>query len=425
MMLGSNGDAVLPVFSSTIRVVVCDGDSVRVVDVRGGMLRARSRVIAVVGDPGDERACDAARARVVRAGRAGSVIVVLPAEQVHLRPMAMSSRLFADAKEELRQSVESLLPIDPSGAMLGFVDRRAEQTADPEDEVTGSGYLIGVEGEVVKRWSLLCEQLTGRKPDRVVAAHQALLGAGFQGAERALVRECGSYGEVQDSILEQGRIVELRIDEDPASEPDLVIGPARRAGEGSEADRLAIGAAMLGRCASDQTSPVSGEWTPGWKRAMPTVIAASLALALVLTASAIRDSRYEAELQAVLDRQQELRADVSAVGELVTARDRLRSKLRAADVGAIDRESSVLEIIGEVERAMPPDAFLEQFVADRAGVRLRGVAASARDVLAAIEASPRFGSVREGQRPQPVGDRSGREVFDIRAEFRAAAGGAS
>lgn len=425
MVSGTFGAAVLPMFSSTIRVVVCDGESVRVVDVRPGMLRARSRVIAVVGDPGDERACDAARARVVGAGRASSVVVVLPAGEVHLRPMAMSSRLFADAKEEIRQSVETLLPIDPSGAMLGFVDRRAAEPGESDEDSAGSGYLIGVEGEVVQRWSSLCEQLTGRKPDRVLAAHQALLGAGFQNSERALVRERGSYGEVQDSVLERGRITELRIDADLAVEPALVMGPSGDAADGAGTDRLAIGAAMLDRCASDQTSPVSGEWTPGWKRALPTVIAVSLALALVLAAGAIRDRRYEADLQAVLDQQQELRADAAAVGELIAERDRLRGMLRAADTGAIDRESSVLEIIGEAERAMPPDAFLEQFVVDSTGVRLRGIAASARDVLAAIESSPRFGSVREGKRPQPVGDRSGREVFDIRAENSDGAGGGS
>ena len=77
-----------------------------------------------------------------------------------------------------------------------------------------------------------------------------------------------------------------------------------------------------------------------------------------------------------------------------------------------------------MRRALPRDAFLESVTVDDAGVRLRGIAPNAREVLGELEASEEFESAREVERPQPVGDGSQREVFDVRVAIRPVPAGA-
>lgn len=414
----------MPFLSSTTRVMVCSGAGVvRVFDVRTGLMGLRSREIASLGDPSDERACDEARARIAGAGRAGSTVVVLPAEAVHLRPMAMKSRLFADAKAEIERSLESLLPIDPDGASLGFVDRLEQGNADAEDERAGAGYLIGVDRVDVRRWSEVCSRVSGRLPDRMVAPHQAAMCAGFQRMERVVVRERGVLGDVQDSILHRGRILELRADASGSARADLVLPGASDGTDADDFERLAIGAALLDSCAPAEGVPVGGEWTPLWKRAVPIAVLAVVCVGLVFGAMSMRDSRYEVAVEDVIAQQQALRAQIAEATKRIAERDRLAMMIRSVATGAIERDAGVIEIIASVERALPEDVFLEQFTVNADGVRLRGVAASARDVLAAIESSRAFDGVRESQRPQPVGDGSAREVFDVRAQYIGAGSG--
>lgn len=408
----------MPFLSSTTRVMVCSGTgSVRVFDVRTGLMGLRCREILSLDDPNDERACDEARARIAAAGRAGSMVVVLPAEAVHLRPMAMKSRLFADAQNEIERSLESLLPIDPDGASLGFVDRVEQGKVDAEDDRAGAGYLIGVDRADVRRLSEVSSRVSGRLPDRMVAPHQAAMCAGYQRSERTIVRERGVLGDVQDSILQRGRIVELRADASGSATADLLLPGA---GDGSEAEaceRLAVGAALLDGCASGECVPLEGEWTPLWKRSVPIAALAVVCVGLVLGALTMRGSRYELAVEDVVAQQQELRPRIAEATDRIAERDRLAAMIRLVVTSAIERDAGVIEIAASAERALPADVFLEQFTVNADGVRLRGVAASARDVLAAIESSPDFDGVRESQRPQPVGDGSGREVFDVRAEY--------
>ena len=407
----------MPFLSSTTRVMVCSGaGAVRVFDVRTGLLGLRSREIASLDDPRDERACDEARAQIARAGQTGKMVLVLPAEAVHLRPMAMKSRLFADAKVEIERSLESLLPIDPEdGASLGFVDRIEHGDADSDG--TGAGYLIGVDRVDLRQWSEVCSRVSGRSPDWMVAPHQAAMCAGYQRRDRLVVRERGVLGDVQDSILQHGRILELRADTSDPAPADLVL-PGAADGSGAESfERLAIGAALLDGCASAESVPVGGEWTPLLKRAMPSAALALVCIGLVVGAMAMRGSRYESAVEDVVAQQQSLRASIAEATERIAERDRLTAMIRSVSDAAIRRDAGVIEIVASVEHALPADVFLEQVTVNADGVRLRGVAASARDVLAAIETSPDFDGVRESQRPQPVGDGSGREVFDVRAEY--------
>ncbi len=405
--------------TSTTRVAICYGDAaLRVYDIRSGLRGVSCREIASIDDAGAERACDEARARIGAAGRAGALVMVLPGAAVHLRPMAMTSRLFEEARPEIERSLESLLPIDPSGAALGFVDRAEHATPGEHEDGTGAGYLLGVDRDDMRRWTDLCRRVTGRAPDRTVAPHQAAMCAGLQRTERATVREEGPFGDVQDSILERGRIVELRSGGDASVGADLTLPGGDTQAVDQDFRRLAVGAALLDSCASGECMPLDGDWTPGWKRSVPVAAMALVCIALVLGAIAARGDRYERALDDVVAQQQTLRAEVIRVSDLIAERDRTGAMIRSVMGNAIERDAAMIEIASAIERVLPPDVFLEQLTVNADGVRLRGVAANARDILAALEGSGVFRGVREGQRPQPVGDGSGREVFDVRAAYQ-------
>lgn len=409
----------------TTRVMVCCGDGAGVFDVRRVFGRVACREVAWVPDPSDQRAVDQARSAAARAGSAKSVVLVIGAADVHLRPMALSSALFESARPEIERSLESLMPIEPDRARLGFVDRAEGARADGDDESDGAGYLLGMEAAVAAHWREVSTRLVGKAPDRMVGSHQAALCAGFQGAERAIVRERGAFGELQDSVLEHGVYRELRRDADRAVQPDLLLPSGGTEADRASAARLAVGAAALDSYASRETIPLEGGWTPQWKRAVPAALLTLGCIGLLLAALSIREARYDTALASTLAEQERIRPEVAAAERAAADRDRLGELLSTAVGSSIARDASAMEIVAAVERALPQDAFLEQLSVNGNGVRLRGIAASARDVLAAIEASELLVGAREGERPQPIGDGSGREMFDVRADFRAGAGGAS
>ncbi len=140
-------------------------------------------------------------------------------------------------------------------------------------------------------------------------------------------------------------------------------------------------------------------------------------------ALALRGQRYADAIDRTLAAQETIRDEVVAVERLEAEAIELRDRLGAARLsGPGEAGAGVIGTLDALRRALPGDAFLESLTVDESGVRLRGIAANARDVLGALEASDEFESAREVERPQPVGDGSQREVFDVRVAFRSPPG---
>ncbi len=409
----------------TTRVLVIAGEGGAVFDVRRGLRGASCVDVAWAADWSDGPSMDRVRSAVMRAGGAGAVCVVLPSEGVHTRPMGMGTRVFRTARGEVVRNLGTLLPLEPKDAAIGFVDR-IDPLGESEDdgERAGAGYLIAAEASAVERARDLCERVIGRTPDRMVSAHQSLLGAGFQTRD-ARVRERGSYGEHLDTVIEGGLIRELRSDADAQVEPDFVI-PDRvdeRTLEGLR--KLAIGAAMVDVNGSSHAEPLSGRWTPLWKRLAPGTAALLVCGVLLAGAWSVREGRYQRAVEEALAEQERIAQGVREAEDLQRELDGYAADLNAARLASLGSgdEDGVLGVMDGLRRALPADAQLEWVSVDADGVRLRGIAGSAREVLGALESSALFRNARESERPSPLRDGSGREVFAVAVSYTGESGG--
>lgn len=398
--------------SATTRVMVFAGSGFAVVDVRRGLGGWATREVCLVRDADEGRQLDAAREAVRRAGRASRSIAVVDASKVHARPMAMTSRVFRDAKDGVRSSLDELLPIDGVGAVIGYVDRAGDARDDG-----GSGYLLAIDGTTRERIDRISTDVLGDRCDRIVAPHQAAVCLG-ENASDFTIAEIGALGDRQDTVVRDGALVELRRNA-AADEPGLTLPQEVGAEFQREIMKLATGAAALDRFCSHSTEPLAGSWTPAWKRAMPVVAAAGVCTVLLIGALSVRGQRYASAIDRTLAAQQAIREEVVGVERLEAEASRLRSRLAASRLaGPSGSDSGLIGVLDALRGALPGDAFLESVTVDDAGLRLRGVASNAREVLGALEASEDFESVREVERPQPVGDGSQREVFDVRVAIR-------
>ncbi|MFG0293837.1 MAG: hypothetical protein ACF8MJ_11900 [Phycisphaerales bacterium JB050] len=407
----------------TTRVLVLAGDGVAVFDVRRGLVGSACGDVSWASDLTDRTSADQVRRAVMRAGGAGAVCVVLPSKGVHTRPMGMSTPVFRAARSEVLRNLGTLLPLEPKDAAIGFVDR-IDQVGEPGEgeERAGAGYLIAAEAGEVERAREFCREMTGREPDRMVSVHQALLGAGFQGSD-VRVRERGVYGESLDTVIEGGLIRELRSDAeaDASRAPDFEI-PDRVGEDTIDAlRRLAIGAVLVDANAPSAAEPLSGQWTPMWKRLVPGVAAVLICAALVAGAWSVRQARYQEAVDLALAEQDRIAERVRQAEGLQRELDDLARDLNAARLPALvaseDGAVGVLGVMEGVRSVLPADAQLEWVSVDGNGVRMRGIASSAREVLGALESSLMFRNARESDRPSPLGDGSGREVFAVAVSY--------
>lgn len=405
----------------TTRVLVLAGDGGAVFDVRRGFVGSACGVVSWASDLSDHTSADQVRRAVMRAGGSGAVCVVLPSKGVHTRPMGMSTPVFCSARSEVLRNLGTLLPVEPKDAAIGFVDR-IDLLGESEEgeERAGAGYLIAAEAGEVERAREYCREMIGRDPDRMVSVHQALLGAGFQGSD-ARVRERGVYGELLDTVIEGGLIRELRSDADASCAPDYEI-PDRVGEDTLEAlCRLAIGAVLVDVNTPSAAEPLSGRWTPMWKRLVPGVAAGLICAGLLSGAWSVRQARYQEAVDLALAEQDRMAEDVRHVEGLQRELDELARDLDAARLPMlVAGEGGAVGVLGVMEgvrSVLPADAQLEWVSVDGEGVRMRGIASSAREVLGALESSPMFRNARESDRPSPLGDGSGREVFAVAVSY--------
>ena len=404
-------ETALAIVSTTTRVLIFAGRGFAVIDVRRTPGGWSSREVYIVADADDATAYDGARDAVRRAGRVGRTMAVAGASTVHARPMAMSARVFRDARAEVQASLDELFPIDGDGAAIGFLDR---------DDDSGAGYLLAIDRVTRERIDSTASDVLGHPCDRIIAPHQAALC--FAGADDELViAERGALGDRLETVVREGVVTELR--RDGLSEPAAVEFPSGiNPDDAAVLSKLAIASAGLDRFVHDGAEPLSGGWTPVWRRAMPVAAAAAVCVLLTVGALGLRGQRYADAIDRTLAEQETLRDRVAQVEQLEAEATGLRERLTAARLTAPGRGGSgVVSIADAVRAALPTDAFLETLSIEDDGVRLRGIAGNAREVLSALEASPAFETAREVERPQSVGDGTQREVFDVRVAFEPAA----
>lgn len=376
--------------------------------LRGGRLE---RALEVSPD-------EARRALGIIAGRADRAMLTVPGAWCSLRPIALNVSQWPAARPEVMQSISSLLPLAPTDALVGLVERRAGETGG------AGGYLVAVDRERLAPWLEWVRSVTGQDVQEIISPHMALPGLGLQRFERAEVVESQAGGAVVTHTLRRGEVVELcragRAGEGAEADMRLTLGGAQLAGlplvgTPVSAEELAIAGALSARVAPGQYAPLAGRSRQGPRRWVMPAAAAAVAILMLLGASWTSDARYEARAAALEAWQAEHEAQLREVERERARTLRLVALLNAARSGPVATAPSVLPDLALAQAVLPEKGFLYRVEVDGGGVSLRGEAQRASDVLQRLESTPGFRSARMVNTPAPVEERS-LETFDVRAE---------
>jgi len=350
--------------------------------------------------PGEQRSALAG----FEPGRSG-IELTIPADWAAIRPIALSTRSWPGAKQEILRSVESLFPFSRRDALVGLVERDAGGSEE-------SAYLVGADAQRLEPWRRAIAQATGVPIRRTLSAHMDLLGLGLQPMPEATVGERTPAGATLLHELRYGRIVELGRPGSDDARVDAWL-PASGA-DGRAAMELAIAGCLAPRVAPGDFAPLEGEPCRAPRRWIAPVAMSAASLAMIVAASAVLDGRYgraaerlRAESQEILpliDEVQRDRGSVRAVAEL----------MNETVAPTLAGWGSVLPELAEAQDALPPDAFLYRVELGDAGVTIKGEADRASDVLTGLERSPIFTRATSLEPSFAIDERDS-EQFHVRA----------
>ncbi len=337
------------------------------------------------------------------------VLLTIPADWSALRPLALSVSSWGAARDEILGSIESLFPLSRNDAMVGLIERSG--AADP-----GSSYLVAADSARLQPWREAIVEAIGSPVSRILSAQMAMLGMGLQSSAQATIAEQTPAGGRLSHRLSHGRVVELAVPADREEPVDAGL-PGSDSDERAPVD-LAIGAALAPLVAPGSFVPLEGRpfKTPNRWAVPASAIAASVAL--VIGASFVLDSRYEAEserlrsggeaMQAVLAEVQSDRAFVRQTSSLLDQTVR----------PVVEGWRSVLPDLVAAQGALPDDGFLYRIELDESAVTIKGEAGRASEVLTALERSPVFAGARSLDASFAVEERQS-EQFHVQASREA------
>ena len=412
--------------------LVIDGDDLvcaGVVSTPFGVRASRGpRIAGFLRAPADE----ARRAMAGASTGQGRVVVTVPASWCSVRPIALRCEQWQAARPEIMRSLSSLLPLAPTDALVGVIDRSAGEG----DSSNAGAYLVAIDRARLDPWLAAIRSALGTEVYAVLAPHMAMLGLGLQSAERAEVLEQRAGGGQVCHRLWRGDVTEMFAPLSDSESPRSVLRvrlpgsddrgglagaaasgqhTAAKSAVGVDAWDLAIAAALAPHVAPGSYVPLLGRRSTGaWRWALP---AAAIALALLATwgASQTNEARFLAAAERVEREQAAWQAQLAEVERDRDETLRLVGLLEAAARGPVAVRRSVLPELAAAHAALPAEGFLYRVELDGAGVALRGESKRASDVLQALDATPGFKGARNVSTPAPVEERSS-EMFDIRAE---------
>ena len=358
----------------------------------------------------------------------GTVVFVCPAESTAARPIGVDAKGFQMARADLQKSIGRLVPIPPENAMIGLVQRHAD-----EGSTDAAGFISAARRDAIEAWSDVVRTVTGRAPDAVLSPAMALLGLGGQRTELMVVVERTMAGGLVSHTLRFGRVVEIAqpIDEDRlaavrASNATIRVMPDAE-GEESVAGgtpitgaELAIAGGVAMLMGDGEFVPLAGQTprtAPRWVAAAAALVAAGV---LAWGASSVRGWRYEQAIDRLAAEERELDAGVAQVQAMRAESSRLASLLREGVEKTTTRWSPKTTELAAAIGVIPEGGYIYKLSATGAGIMIEGEAPKASMVLAALERSPRFTNARPQDPTAAVVGRS-TESFGIRADYRSAA----
>lgn len=354
------------------------------------------------------------------APHASRIVLTVPMDWCVLRPVPISIANWSTAKAEIATSIESLVPIPQSEALIGLIGR-ASREGEPE-----SSYLVVIDRNRLAPWTNAIERALHRRDLIVQSPHMSMLGLGLQEEERVELVEGASGAAPTIHRLLHGEVDELAcamtpLDSAQCARYYLMSG---RSSESAATPldvriissmHMAEGAALAPRVAPRHFVPMVGRAARPVPRWLAPGLASLGALACVWLASVTMNARYEwageaiRYKQATLDERLELvladRARVDQVVQLV------EQEFAALTAGW----RWVLPELEAAHRVLPDDAFFYRILIDGEALTIRGEATRASEVLERLEASALFSNARSLDAPVLVEER-GAEQFHIKAD---------
>lgn len=405
----------------TILSALIVGDDLHLAEVECAIGGVRSRPVTVLRGFLSLPADDARRVLVgAKIAPISRVVLTVPASWCALRPIAINVSSWAGARDEVRRSISGLFPLEPEEAVLSLINR--------ED---GAGaYLLAVSKARLDPWITAIERATGAKVDEVLPPHVALMGLGLQQREHAVVLERPEIGQTLAHVLRYGRpqmLAEPREDAEPTTASVVDEAPLYLPDGSSEAPMLstiapvdlAVGAAMSRTLAS---KGVAGAYAPFVGRSVKarspllapaTVIA--VAAFLVIGGMRVRNARYEAAIERVIEQREEIASEVEQIRRDRAEIERLSMLIDRGVNAWSSATMPITPVIAAAQGAVASDGFLYRVDVDARSTTIKGEAPRSLDVLARLEATEEFQNARTLDPPTAVPDRS-LETFSIGAQ---------
>ncbi len=388
------------------------GDDLVTVSVSGSALGGRARPGPVI-EGALTRPIDEVRA-ALRDLPPGRITLIVPSTWCSVRPIALTTAKWGSARDEVRRSVEGLLPIAADDALVGLMNRAIDPAVDSE---AAAGYLIGTARSRVQPWCDCIEQATGRRVETIMSTHMALLGLGLQHEPLATVVEETGRGRVCHR-LRHGRVEALEARWDPnASSGEVIELPSATPGSDgraiSAAD-LAVAGALASQVGAGDLQPLAGK---SRSLGLPWLVpVAAILLAGVVTWASFQVMawRYQAGTARIQAERAALVADLEAVQ---AAREETGRLIRAIDKGVNEATADwkpILPVLHAAQVSVPKDGFLYRLEVRPNSVMVSGEAPRYGDVLQALEEDDRFADAHLLYAISVVPER-GTEKFDIEA----------
>ncbi|HBS28816.1 MAG TPA: hypothetical protein DEB06_05060 [Phycisphaerales bacterium] len=279
--------------------------------------------------------------------------------------------------------------------------------------------IIAADRARVEPWTGALALASGRPVHAVLPTHAVVLGLGLQNEERCQVLERLASGALVAHRLRWGRFTEVGVspsDTDASAGRRLVLDSEDRAlGEVVGPEALALGAALAPLVAPSAYWPLSGPRPRAPRRWLSPLAAGLIVAALLWSAAAIAESRYERAAGALLAESESLTAPLEDAQRAKSDALRLAALLRKGVAQPAADWRRVLPDLAAAQSVIPEDGFLYRLEYDGRALGLTGEAKRASDVLTRLEATPEFDGARTLGASSIVEERS-TEQFSIRAD---------
>ncbi len=341
--------------------------------------------------------------------------LVAPSAWCAVRSVQIVAKEWRNAREEIVRSIDSLVPIAPGEAMVGYLE-----TVDGAGEPRG-GAVIAMRTTHVAPWLEALERAGSRRVE-VVTPHIAALGLGLQHDARAEVIDAAGAALVRHEFA-HGRALSIAQpmhagQTEPSSRYILPaaqgIYPKDAPGKQLSEFDLALGAALAPTVAGGVFSPIVGRDPAAPKRWLASVAAGVAAVILLAAAGPLLGARLARATDALQTDREQMAGEVEQIVRMRTDAERYSRLLSEGVAQPTSEWRSVLPALIDAQAALGAEGFLYRIEVTPDHLTMQGEAESASETLEQLEGSPSLAGARH-MRPVRTSGVTNKQIFEIRA----------